>query len=95
MNLNLTEKCTWFKENTNSEEKPLARSQHAAQTTPKADKLFVFGGHHSPKSRLNDTWMLHIKEMEWRRVGGKPGLDNQESDVGAPSPRANMGACVF
>lgn len=89
------EKCTWFKEETQGADKPLARSQHCAQTTPKGDKLFVFGGHHSPTSRLNDTWILHIKEMEWRRIGGKPAMDNQESDIGAPSPRANMGSCIF
>jgi N-acetylneuraminic acid mutarotase len=33
--------------------------------------------------------------MEWRRVGDKPAMDNQESSIGAPSPRANMGSCVF
>jgi dynein heavy chain len=33
--------------------------------------------------------------MEWRRIGDKPAMDNQESSIGAPSPRANMGSCVF
>ena len=33
--------------------------------------------------------------MEWRRIGGKPSLENQESDIGAPTPRANMGSCCF
>jgi dynein heavy chain len=89
------DKCTWYKEQTNSAEKPLARSQHCAQATPKADKLLIFGGHHTQQSRLNDTWILHIKDMEWRRIGGKPAMDNQESEIGAPQPRANMGSCVF
>ena len=91
----MQEKCTWYKEATNSTEKPLARSQHVAQTTPKGDRLFVFGGHHTQNTRLNDTWIFMIKELEWRRIGGKPAMNNQESDIGAPCPRANMGSCVF
>lgn len=89
------DKGTWFKENANSAEKPLARAQHVAQTTAKGDKLFIFGGHHSPQTRLNDTWILDVKQMEWRRIGGEPHKDNHVSDVGAPDPRANMGSCLF
>ena len=89
------DKCNWNKEQVNCAEKPLARSQHVGQTTAKADKLFIFGGHHTAQTRLNDTWILHIKEMEWRRIGGKPSMENNESDIGAPTPRANMGSCVF
>ena len=33
--------------------------------------------------------------MEWRRVGGKPSMENKLSDIGAPTPRANCGSCVF
>jgi len=88
--------CTWYKENPTGEEKPLARSQHIAITTPKNDRVFVFGGHHSPQARLNDTWILQVKELEWRRIGtDKDSTTNQESTIGAPGPRANMGACLY
>lgn len=65
-------------------------------STPKADKVFIFGGHHGPKRRLNDTWFLEVKTMEWRRVGNdKDSGENLESASGAPAPRANVGACVY
>lgn len=58
--------------------------------------MFVFGGHHSPQARLNDTWILQVKELEWRRIGAdKDNTTNQESSIGAPGPRANMGACLY
>jgi dynein heavy chain len=58
--------------------------------------VFVFGGHHSPQARLNDTWILQVKELEWRRIGAdKDNTTNQESSIGAPGPRANMGACLY
>jgi len=62
----------WTKETPNSDDNPLARAQHIALTTPKNDKVFVFGGHHSPSARLNDTWYFIVKEMAWMRVGKDP-----------------------
>lgn len=88
--------CTWTKTIANGTDKPLARTQHCALNTPKGDKVFLFGGHHSPQSRLNDTWFLEVKTMEWRRIGGdKDNTGNLESSCGAPGPRANVGACVY
>jgi hypothetical protein len=29
----------------------------------------MFGGHHDPKTRLNDTWFFNVKELEWHQVG--------------------------
>ena len=59
-------------------------------------KVFIFGGHHDPKTRLNDTWFFNIKEMEWKRVGGeKDNLENLASTIGAPSPRANTGVIIL
>jgi dynein heavy chain len=56
----------------------------------------MFGGHHDPKTRLNDTWFFNIKEMEWRRVGSeKNNTENLASTIGAPSPRANTGAIIL
>jgi len=92
------DKCNWYKEQLNGDERPLARSQHVSLTTPKNDKVFVFGGHHSPQTRLNDTWMFHVKDLEWRRIGEKKDKENttnQPSDIGGPGPRANMGSCLF
>jgi len=88
---------TWSKETPNSDERPLARSQHVAVTTgAKFDRVFVFGGHHDPKSRLNDTWFFNVKEMEWVRVGAeKDNLTNAASAIGAPAPRANSGAICY
>jgi dynein heavy chain, axonemal len=77
----------------------LPRTQHVAVyhlKADKVDKVFIFGGHHSPQARLNDTWLLDVKSMEWRRVGKeKDNTSNLESAVGAPGPRANMGATVY
>jgi hypothetical protein len=61
--------CTWTKEKAQGDHQPLGRSQHVAITTPKTDRVFVFGGHHSPNVRLNDTWFIDIKGLEWKRVG--------------------------
>jgi hypothetical protein len=38
----------WYKENATGDEKPLARTQHLALATPKNDRVFIFGGHHTP-----------------------------------------------
>jgi dynein heavy chain, axonemal len=58
--------------------------------------VFIFGGHHSPQARLNDTWFLDVKSMEWRKIGGeKDNTTNIESSIGAPGPRANVGATVY
>jgi N-acetylneuraminic acid mutarotase len=81
-----------------SGEKPLNRAQHVALTTPadKQERIFVFGGHHDPNSRLNDTWFFEIKSMQWRRVGSeKDNTQNLESAIGAPSPRANTSAVLY
>jgi len=58
--------------------------------------VFLFGGHHSQQTRLNDTWFLNVKDFEWVRVGpDKDNLTNQDSSIGAPPPRANAGACIY
>jgi hypothetical protein len=49
-------------------EKPIARTQHlalACKVNDKDTKVFMFGGHHNPKTRLNDTWFFNHKELEW------------------------------
>jgi hypothetical protein len=60
----------WTREQTTGDEKPLPRTQHIALSTPKNDKVFVFGGHSNPKTRMNDTWFLNVKEFEWTQVVG-------------------------
>jgi len=89
--------CRWYKESPNGDEKPLARSQHVALYGPDTSgRVFVFGGHHEPKVRLNDTWFFDVKALEWTRVGDeKDNKTNQESGIGAPNPRANAGACIY
>jgi hypothetical protein len=62
------QEAKWFKESCNSEDKPIARTQHLAVPCPindKDSKVFMFGGHHDPKTRLNDTWFFNVKELEW------------------------------
>jgi dynein heavy chain len=60
------------------------------------DRVFVFGGHHSPQCRLNDTWFFEVKTGVWRRIGNeKDNTENLESTIGAPSPRANSSAVVY
>jgi len=87
----------WTKENAKGDDNPLARTQHVALTVSKSgDRVFLFGGHHSPKARLNDTWILNVKELEWNRIGKENNnLTNQDSSIGAPAPRANAGACFY
>jgi len=69
--------CTWEKQSPQGDECPVARTQHIALATPKNDRVFVFGGHHNPKTRLNDCWFLTTKDFEWVRVGGeKDNLSN-------------------
>jgi N-acetylneuraminic acid mutarotase len=88
---------TWTKETVMGDEKPVARSQHIAISTgAKNDRVFIFGGHYDPKTRLNDTWFFNVKDMEWSRVGGeKDNLTNAASTIGAPGPRANAGAILY
>ena len=75
----------------------MPRTQHAAILTPKKE-VFVFGGHASPTQRLNDCWILKIPnvnnpEVMWQRVEGDRDVPtNEQSAIGAPPPRANMGA---
>jgi dynein heavy chain len=86
----------WYKATVGGDEKPLARTQHIALYT--SDRVFVFGGHQGPNSRLNDTWFLDVKgpEFEWNKAGDeKVSTSNQESKGGAPHPRANSGACLY
>jgi len=61
----------WMKEEAIGDEKPLARTQHTAIATPD-NRIFIFGGHHTPQVRLNDTWFLNCKDFEWHRVGKDP-----------------------
>jgi len=85
---------TWEKQQSSGDETPLPRTQHIALATAKKDRIFVFGGHASPTRRLNDCWWLKVQDMSWSRVKGDVDVDeNQESAIGAPPPRANMGAC--
>jgi hypothetical protein len=39
--------------------------------------------------------MYHVKENEWRCIGDPKNTTNGQSDIGAPGPRANMGACFY
>jgi dynein heavy chain len=58
--------------------------------------MLVFGGHANPTTRLNDTWILNVKDYTWTRcTGDKTVGDNKESPIGAPSPRANAAACFY
>jgi len=86
---------TWVKEEAIGDEKPLARTQHTAIATPD-NRIFIFGGHHTPQARLNDTWFLNCKDFEWHRVGkDADNLTNSASTIGAPEPRANAGSCLY
>ena len=49
---------------------PRPRAQHVACVTPKQDRLFMFGGHANPTTRLNDCWWLDVKDYTWSRVEG-------------------------
>lgn len=95
MKLHLKE-CRWEKEKCTGDEIPPARAQHIALATPKYDRVFVYGGHHSPTQRLNDCWWLKVSDYSWHRVtGDKAVACNQESAISAPPPRANAGACFY
>lgn len=86
---------TWYKETAIGDEKPMARTQHTAIALPD-NRIWLFGGHHNPQCRLNDTWFLNCKDYEWRRLGKDPdNYTNAPSTIGAPDPRANAGACLF
>jgi len=78
------------------EERPLPRSQHTAITLPGDDKVFIFGGHHTPQVRLNDAWIYQVNKSKWMRADGSEpeSPKNQPSAVGGPAPRANAGACL-
>jgi N-acetylneuraminic acid mutarotase len=88
---------TWEKQQINGDDKPMARTQHIAVTVgAKNDRVFIFGGHHDPKTRLNDTWFFNTKEMEWTRVGNdKDNMSNAASSIGAPAPRACAAAVLY
>lgn len=76
---------------------PPARAQHVAILTTKGDQIFVFGGHQSPQVRLNDTWLLTVNGLTWKRATEDlPATPkNQDSLSGAPAPRANTGATLL
>ncbi len=58
--------------------------------------MLIFGGHAAPTQRLNDCWWLKVSDFTWTRVlGDKASVKNQESGIGAPSPRANSAACCY
>ena len=79
---------------------PVPRTQHAAVLTPQKE-VFIFGGHASPTVRLNDCWFLKMPnaqadEVYWQRVEGCVDTNaNDRSSIGAPPPRANMGATYY
>ena len=78
---------------------PPPRTQHVAISTPKHDKIFIFGGHSTPQIRLNDTWFLHTSNQTfaWKRAEGDEAQTprNQDSPSGAPGPRANSSATII
>lgn len=57
----------------------------------------MFGGHHNPSTRLNDSWILDPNNFSWRRVKGEePSTPkNQVSPTGAPAPRAASAAALL
>lgn len=69
MKLHIKE-CRWEKEKCTGDEMPPGRAQHVALATPKYDRVFVYGGHHSPTQRLNDCWWLRVQDFSWHRVTG-------------------------
>ena len=79
---------------------PIPRTQHVAILTPKKE-VFVFGGHSSPTTRLNDCWLMKIPnqnnpEVHWERISGDRDVaPNEQSTIGAPPPRANCGSTYF
>jgi dynein heavy chain len=94
--LTVLDSLIWTKEDKFNCETPLARTQHTACAMPK-DRLFLFGGHHTPSQRLNDVWVLQLSNMEWKHPEGQDlGTPrNQESPIGAPPPRANTSSCLI
>jgi hypothetical protein len=89
--------CLWVKEEgVTSDERPLARSQHVAMTLNDGNRVLIFGGHHTPKTRLNDTWIYEVPQKNWVRIGDEAdNVENSASTIGAPSPRANMGSVFY
>ena len=86
----------WEKEQPKGETMPRPRAQHVACVTPSKDRIFMFGGHANPTTRLNDCWWLDVKDYTWTRVeGDKDVPPNQESTIGAPPPRANAGYYMY
>ena len=79
---------------------PCPRTQHVALRTPK-NEIFVFGGHASPTQRLNDCWLMKMPnvnnpEVFWERIqGDSDTAPNEQSAIGAPSPRANCGSTIL
>ena len=60
--------CNWFKEKFTGDQLPPPRTQHIAISTPKHDKIFIFGGHTTPQIRLNDAWYLTVQNLSWKRA---------------------------
>jgi len=67
----ILDEVTWYKEKFGSDVVPPARTQHIAISTPKHDKIFIFGGHSTPQVRLNDTWFLLVQNLNWKRAEGE------------------------
>ena len=79
-----------------SDDRPLPRSQHVAVSLNDGSRVFVFGGHHTPKCRLNDTWIYQVPQKTWLRIGDEAeNTENNASTIGAPDPRANMGSVFY
>jgi hypothetical protein len=56
------------------------RRSHVTCYYPDKDYLIVFGGIADGDTRLNDVWVLHLAEMQWRKLESAPGPN-------APLPR--------
>lgn len=103
--LSCAEECFWEKKTQEGDQLPRPRTQHAAvglgtKAEPK-NEIFIFGGHASPTVRLNDCWILKMPnannpDVIWQRIEGDNDVAaNEHSQIGAPLPRANMGATLY
>lgn len=92
------DKCNWQKLTPRSKngQMPLPRTQHIAIAL-NDDRLWIFGGHHSPNSRLNDVWILDPNRDEWWCPDWQKEVtpNNQACPSGGPCPRANSAATLY
>lgn len=76
---------------------PQPRTNHAACAISD-DKMLIFGGYYTSKSRFNDTYILKLGgTYQWiqppnQKSVGSP--KNAESKIGAPEPRADH-SCTY